>query len=174
MKKLLILGAGGYGKTVADLAAQLGCYDAIHFLDDRQEGPKILGKCAEFLSFSGENTHIYPAFGNNEIRMDWLCRLMESGQTVPTLVHPRAYVSPAAKVGTGSVVLPMAVVNTNVTVKTGCIINIGALVDHDSVIEDGVHLSPGAIVKAENRIPAGSRIQSGTVIENREYPLTKE
>jgi len=174
LKKLLILGAGGYGKTIADLASQLGCYDSIFFLDDGQKGPDILGKCAEFPAFSEEDSHIYPAFGNNEIRMDWLRRLAETGVTVPTFVHPRAYVSPTARLGEGSVVLPMAVVNTNVTVKSGCIINIGALIDHDSVIEEGVHLSPGAIVKAENRIPAGSKIQSGAVIENREYPLTKE
>ena len=44
MKKLLILGAGGYGKTVADVAAQLGIYDRIAFLDDGREGENILGK----------------------------------------------------------------------------------------------------------------------------------
>ena len=171
MKKLLILGAGGYGKTIADLAAQLGSYDQISFLDDGQTGENILGICARFAEFADADTQIYPAFGNNETRMRWLKTLCDAGMTVPTLVHPRAYVSPTAKVGTGSVVLPMAVVNTGVEVKKGCIINIGALIDHDSVIEDGVHLAPGAIVKAENRIPAGSKIDSGVVVENREYPL---
>ena len=171
MKKLLILGAGGYGKTIADLAAQLGCYSKIAFLDDGQTGENILGTCGEFAVFADGNTQMYPAFGNNETRMRWLNTLISAGITVPTLVHPRGYVSPAATVGVGSVVLPMAVVNTGVTVKNGCIINIGALIDHDSVIEAGTHLAPGAIVKAENRIPAGSKIDSGTVVENREYPL---
>ena len=169
--KLLILGAGGYGKTVADLAAQLGCYSRIAFLDDGQTGENILGTCGEFADFADGHTRMYPAFGNNETRMHWLNTLLSAGITVPALVHPRAYVSPTATVGTGSVVLPMAVVNTSVTVKNGCIINIGVLLDHDSVIEDGVHLAPGAVVKAENRIPAFSKIDSGTVIENRQYPL---
>ena len=169
--KLLILGAGGYGKTVADLAAHLGCYSKIAFLDDGQTGGNILGTCGEFAAFADGNTHMYPAFGNNETRMHWLNTLLSAGITVPTLVHPRSYVSPAATVGAGSVVLPMSVVNTGVTVKSGCIINIGALIDHDSVMEDGAHLAPGAVVKAENRIPAFSKIDSGTVIENRQYPL---
>lgn len=171
MTKLLILGAGGYGKTVADLAAQLGCYSKIAFLDDGQTGENILGTCGEFSAFADGNTQMYPAFGNNETRMRWLSTLRSAGIPVPALVHPRSYVSPTASVGAGSVVLPMAVVNTGVAVKNGCIINIGVLIDHDCVIEEGVHLAPGAIVKAENRIPAGSKINSGTVIENREYPL---
>ena len=171
MKKLLILGAGGYGKTVADVAAQLGCYDKIAFLDDNRTGPNILGKCDEFMNFADGNTELYPAFGYHAHRMKWLDIFLEKGYAIPTLIHPRAYVSPTATIGTGTVVLPMAVVNTGVTVQEGCIINIGALIDHDSVIENWVHLAPGAIVKAENRIPAESKIESGTVIENRQYPL---
>ena len=172
MRKLLILGAGGYGKTVADVAAQLGCYQKIAFLDDAKAGnPGVLGKCEEFAQFADADTEVYPGFGNNSGRMAWIEKLEEQGICVPTLVHPSAYVSPTAVLGSGVTVLPKAVVNTGVTVKTGCIINIGALIDHDSVIEAGCHLAPGAIVKAENRIPAGSKIDSGTVIENRQYPL---
>ena len=172
MKKLLILGAGGYGKTVADMAQQLGCYAQIAFLDDGKIGmPDVLGKCEDFLQFADGNTDFYPAFGNNAGRMTWITRFAEQGIPVPVLVHPSAYVSPTATLEAGVTVLPKAVVNTGVTVKTGCIINIGALIDHDSVIEAGCHLAPGAIVKAENRIPAGTKIESGSVIENRQYPL---
>lgn len=171
MKKLLILGSGGYGKTVADLARQLDCYDKIAFLDDNSIGEGILGVCGEYQSFADGATHMYPAFGNNQTRMYWMKTLTDAEITVPTLVHPRAYVSPTATLEQGTVVLPMAVVNTGVTVKQGCIVNIGALIDHDSVIGAGTHLAPGAIVKAENRIPAGAKIESGTVVENRTYPL---
>ena len=138
MRKLLILGAGGYGQTILDLAEQLGCYDKIAFLDDGKVGPGVLGTCAEYTMFADEDTEVYPAFGNNEIRMRWLELLEDEGITVPSLIHPRAYVSPKAKLGVGSTVLPMAAVNTGVSVGNGCIINIGALVDHDTVIEDGV------------------------------------
>jgi len=171
MKKLLILGAGGYGRTIADLASQLGEYYQISFLDDKTTGRNILGTCEEVFRFLDDTTEVYPAFGSGELRMKWLRRLREEGCHVPSLVHPRAYVSPTVKIGTGSMVLPMAVVNTEVTIGEGCIINIGVLVDHGCIIEDGVHLAPGAIVKAENRIPADTKIQSGTIIENRQYPL---
>jgi UDP-N-acetylbacillosamine N-acetyltransferase len=171
MKKLLILGVGGYGKTVLDVAQQMGSYEKIAFLDDHAAGPNVLGKCADYFMFADEDTDVYPAFGNNETRMQWLERLEEEGISLPTLVHPRAYVSPTAKLGIGTTVLPMAVVNTGVTVGNGCIVNIGALIDHDSVLEDGVHLAPGAVVKAENRIPEKMKVESTQVIENRAYPL---
>ena len=171
MEKLLILGAGGYGKTIADVARQLGRYEKIAFLDDGKSGADILGNCGEYYQFAGENTEMYPAFGNNATRMEWLERLLDEDIAVPTLVHPKAYVSPCAKLGVGTVVLPMAVVNTGVTVEAGCILNIGTLIDHDCYIEAGVHLCPGVIVKAENRIRVKSRIESGEVILARSNPL---
>ena len=172
MKKLLILGAGGYGKTIADLAEQMKCYESIDFLDDTKVGkPGILGSCGDFLSMADAQTEVYPAFGNNTARMAWMNRILENGIAVPTLVHPDAYVSPRAVLGTGVMVLPKAVVNTGSVVNNGCIVNIGALVDHDVILEEGCHIAPGAIVKADNRIPAGTKIEAGTVIENRQYPL---
>lgn len=171
-KKLLILGAGGYGKTIADIAKQLGCYQTIAFLDDGKAGSSgILGRCSDFLQYADSDTDIYPAFGNNTTRMFWIDKLEKQGLSIPTLIHPSAYVSPTATLDSGVIVLPKAVVNTGVTIKRGCIINIGALIDHDVVMEEGSHAAPGAIVKAENRIRAGSKIESGTVIENRQYPL---
>ena len=171
MRKLLILGAGGYGKTVADVASQLGRYQKIAFLDDGSSGPGVLGRCEAYSLFVDEDTDVYPAFGNNEVRMRWLSVLKEEGIAVPTLIHPASYVSPTAGVGTGTVILPMAVVNTGVILGDGCIVNLGAIIDHDTILEDGVHLAPGAIVKAQNRIPAMRKIESGTVVANRAYPL---
>ena len=172
MKKLLILGAGGYGRTIADIARQLGCYQKIAFLDDGKAGtPGVLGTCEDFLQFADETTEMYPAFGNNTVRMGWLERFEDHGIRVPVMVHPSAYVSPLATLYAGVAVLPKAVVNTGTVVKNGCIVNIGVLIDHDCVLEEGCHLAPGVVIKAENRIPAGMKIEAGTVIENRQYPL---
>ena len=171
MRKLLILGAGGYGRTVADVARQLGVYDKIGFLDDGRSGGEILGKCEEYDLFCDDDTEVYPAFGNNQVRKQWLERLQWEDIPVATLVHPNAYVSPTAKLGAGVVVLPMAVVNTGCALESGCIINIGALVDHDCVLESCVHLCPGVVVKAQNRIPAETKVESGTVILNGTYSL---
>ena len=169
--RLIILGAGGYGRTVADVAAQAGQFDEISFLDDNSTAPDVVGKCAEFERFRDGQTAFYPAFGNNEGRLKWLYRLREAGCAIPTIIHPTAYVSPTAQVEPGAVILPHAVVNTNCVVKSGCIVNCGAIVDHGCVLEEGVHICLGAIVKAENRIPRCMKIEAGEVVQNRAYPL---
>lgn len=169
--RLIILGAGGYGRTVADVAGQTGEYSKILFLDDNSVAPDVAGKCAEFERYRDGQTAFYPAFGNNESRLAWLHRLQEAGCAVPTIIHPTTYVSPTAQVESGVVILPHAVVNTNCVVKAGGIVNCGAIVDHGCVLEEGVHICLGAVVKAENRIPRCMKIEAGEVVKNRAWPL---
>lgn len=172
--RLIIIGAGGYGQTVADVARQSVLFDQVLFLDDHALGEDVLGKCEDFLMFREEETMFYPAFGNNMLRLEWLDRLEANGCRVPVLIHDTAYVSPKAEICTGTVVLPKAVVNTGCVVSRGCIVNCGAIVDHGCVLEEGVHVCLGAIVKAENQISACSKIEAGQVIENRTYGVKKE
>ena len=169
--RLIILGAGGYGRTVADVAAQTGAYDEIVFLDDNSKETDVIDICANVSAHLEINTHVYPAFGNNEGRIGWMNRLAELGAQIPTFVHAKAYVSPTAVLEEGVVVMPGAIVNTGVTVKRGCIINCGAIVDHGCVLEEGMHVCLGAIVKAENRIPRCMKIEAGEIIANRTYPV---
>ena len=169
--RLIILGAGGFGRTVADVAEQTGVYDEIRFLDDNSQAEDVIGKCAEFSVFANEGTVFYPAFGNNEGRVSWLKKLMENGCEVATIVHPTAYVSPKAGLKHGVAVLPHAIVNANCEIYSGCIINCGAIVDHGCILEEGVHVCLGAIIKAENRIPGCVKVEAGEIIANRTYPV---
>lgn len=171
MKRLLILGAGGFGKVIADLAQQSGLYQEIAFLDDGSQADSVWGKCSEYAAFADENTAFYPAFGNNTLRLKWIQQLQTERLAVASLVHRTAYVSPMAKLGEGTMVLPGAIVNTNTVVGMGGIINCNAVVDHDCVLEDGVHICLNAVIKAENRIAQCSKIEAGVVVENRTYPL---
>ena len=159
MKRLVILGAGGYGRTVADVAHQLG-YSTI-VLDDANPVHPL----SSFRSYINPTTSFIPAFGNNALRMEWINRIEESGGILATLIHPTAYVSPTATISPGTVILPHAIVNTDVVVGRGCIINLGAIVDHGCILEEGVHICLGAIVKGENRIEKCSKIEAGEVVE---------
>ena len=116
--RLIILGAGGYGKTVADIARQSGKYEQIYFLDDGQQtSDLILGTCSEYMKFADGNTEMYPAFGNNEMRLDWMKKLSDAQIVLPRLIHATAYVSPTAEVGVGTVVLPLAIINTDCRIQ---------------------------------------------------------
>lgn len=169
--RLIILGAGGFGRTVEDVAHQTGRFDEVLFLDDNSDGANIVGNCAEYEWFQTADTVFYPAFGNNALRLEWLYRLKAAGCKLPTIIHPTAYVSPMAQIEPGTILLPQAIVNTNCLVKTGCIINCGAIIDHGCVLAEGVHICLGAIVKAENHIPVCTKIEAGEIVQNRTYPL---
>ena len=159
MRRLIILGAGGYGRTVKDVAEQLGFSTIV--LDDAD----LAHPLSSFQSCIDENTYFIPAFGNNAFRMEWINRIEESGGQLATLIHPTAYISPTATIDLGTVILPHAIINTDVVVGKGCIINLGAIVDHGCVLEEGVHICLGVIVKGENRIERLSKIEAGEVVE---------
>ncbi len=167
--RLIILGAGGHGKVVADLARQTGQYEKIFFLDDNSQDAEVLGKCSQYLEFQSADTEMYPAFGNNTVRIQWENKLLEAGIRLAKIIHPLAYVSPLAEVASGCVIMPYAVVNTGTKIKKACIINIGAMVDHDCILEEGCHLAPGAIVKGENHLSEGTKIDYGKVVPLQYY-----
>lgn len=169
LKKIIILGAGGYAKTVADILQQNKIYTKIYFLDDTKTGENILGKCSDYMKFKNENTDMYPAFGNNEVRAKWFKALQQENVNIPTIIHNSAYISPTVKIETGTVVLPKAIINTNCLVKHGCIVNCGAIIDHDCILEEFVHVCIGAMVKAENKIPKKTKIEAGEIVTNRQF-----
>ena len=173
MKKLVILGNGGYSRTLQDVAEQLG-YNLLAVLDDK-DPDHPLDSFVDYISSSSpddrdslkevEKMEFIPAFGNNAFRMEWINKLQTAGAVLATLIHPTAYVSPTASIALGTVILPHAIINTDVVINRGCIINLGAILDHGCIIEEGVHICLGAIVKGENRIEKYSKIEAGEVVE---------
>lgn len=166
MGGLLILGAGGYGRTVAEAAAEQ--FEQIAFLDDGMAADAV-GACALYSQLRGQYTFAYPAFGDNAVRSAWIERLLDVGYQLPRLVHSRAYVSPSALLQDGVVVLPMACVGARTQIHCGAIVNMSAVVDHDCIVGACAHLAPGAVVKAGNHIAPQEKVESGTVRERQAY-----
>lgn len=162
MEKLLVLGAGGFGQVVRELAEELG-YE-VAFLDDAARGNKVIGRCMDYEALFGSYKKAVAAFGNNRLRLRWVQQLLEAGYEVPALVHPTAWVSPSVSMGDGCIVLQNAVVNTRSQLGKACLINCGAVIDHDNRLEDGVHIGLSAIIKANCCIKPLQKIEAGTVI----------
>ena len=110
MKRLLIIGAGGHGKVVAEVAADIG-YEHIDFLDDTAQ--EAIGKVSELEKYKNQYNDAFVGIGNNELRGKFISKLQDYGYTVPILVHPSAYVSRTAKIDNGTVIEPKAIVNAN-------------------------------------------------------------
>jgi len=169
LKRLIILGAGKYGREIEDIAIQTKRFTDIHFLDDASSFEKVVGKCADFHQYINDGTVFYVAFGNNEMRASWIEALKDHGAGLTSIVHPTAYISPTASIGAAVAVLPQAIINSYSVVRDGCIINSGAIVDHDCVIDQCAHICVGAIVKADNHIPGQMKVEAGAVIERETF-----
>ncbi len=171
--RLIILGAGAFGKTVRDIAEQSGKYDTIAFLDDdcKDDSAEVLGKLSDFKNYIDDNTEFLVAIGDNELRYSTIEAISKNEGKVGRLVHSSAYVSPTATVGIGTIILPNASVGTDVVISYGCIINMGAVIDHKVILGVGVHVAPGAIIKGENVIDAFTKVESGEVIQRGQFPI---
>lgn len=170
MKKLIIIGAGGHGRVVADVAESLGIYNEIAFLDDdsgKDVSPyKVVGKINDFADFIPEYD-FFVAVGSNSFRKDMVTRLSENSANLVSIVHKNATVGSGVEIGVGSVVMAGAVINNRAKLGKGVIVNTCASVDHDCEIGDFCHISVGAHIAGTVNIGNGVFICAGaTVINN--------
>ena len=141
--KLVIIGASGQGKVVADIA-RLDGYKDIVFLDDNEDikkcsGFPVVGKTSDAESIDGV---LFVAIGNAKKRQQLMEKYRDREQ--PVLVHPNAVIACDVEIGEGSVVMAGAVINTGATIGRGVIVNTSSSIDHDCVIGDYVHVAVGA------------------------------
>jgi sugar O-acyltransferase (sialic acid O-acetyltransferase NeuD family) len=154
---LLIIGAGGHGRVIADTAISLG-WTNVAFLDDRARtlgsplGLPVVGTLGDLTARRGDFSCAIVAIGDVKLRLELIDRCRRCGFEVVSLVHPMAFVSRFASIGAGCVAFAQSAVNVGVTMGTGCIINTGATVDHDCSIGDGVHICPGAHLAGDVRV----------------------
>ena len=162
-KNLLILGAGQYSFVVMETAEAMGCFGKIDCLDDNN--PRAIGKLSDFSELFGAYHCAFVAMGNPQLRLQWLEKLETAGYELPVLIHPKAWVSPTARMMGGCIAEPMAVVHSNAVVKTGCLICAGSIINHNAVVEPGSQIDCGAIVMSNATVPAGTKVPCGTVVQ---------
>lgn len=167
-KDVIIIGASGHGKVIADIILRSGDR-VLGFLDDNPNAPAhifgipLLGATADACRFP--HAHFIIAIGNAAIRR----RLAEQMNTCRwyTAIHPAATVSSlGVTVGEGSVIAAGAVVNPGATVGSHCIVNTNAVVEHDCTLGDYVHISVGAALGGTVDVGDGCWIGIGACVKN--------
>ena len=165
MNRLIIIGASGHGKVVADIAALNG-YKDIVFLDNDSNikncaGYPVLGPDTMTSELDGD---VFIAVGKAETRKKLMER--DANRNFPVLIHPSAVVADSSEVGVGSVVMAGAVINPGARIGKGCIINTSSSVDHDCVVGDYVHISVGAHLSGTVVVGTGTWIGAGAIVSN--------
>lgn len=165
-KTLLILGAGGHGKAVAEAALLSGSWHKVLFADDRWpdltevNGIKVVSDIKGIAVLENINGAI-AAVGNNKIRESWVQQIQAACLPLVSIIHPRACVSDTAKIGDGTAIMAMAMVGVDVTLGRCVIVNANATVDHDAKMGDFAHLGVGVQVAGGVEIGARAWLQVG-------------
>ena len=172
-EKILLVGAGGHAKACIDVIEQgkrfiiSGLVGTARELGDYVLGYPVVGTDADLSSLLTTHSHALVTTGHIEspdLRIHLFQLLKQIGYSLPVLISPKAYVSPHATIGAGTIIMHGAVINAGAKIGRNCILNSQSLIEHDVVVSDHCHISTGACVNGNVSIGAGTFIGSQSSI----------
>lgn len=175
-KKLVIWGASGHARVIADIVRLQGLYEVVGFIDDISPerhrvpfvGVKILGGQEQLDQLLEQNiNHIILGFGDCEARLRLAELVLSKGFEIARAVHPQTIIAQGTPIGAGTVIAAGAIINPGTTIGANVIINTAASVDHDSVIEDGVHICPGVHLGGHTIVRRSTLVGIGASVKDR-------
>ena len=166
--KVLILGAGGHGQTVADALLRIARtdpeYRVVGFLDDTSErsdweyqGIAVLGPIERISQIAHDGAIV--AIGDNRARRRIFLHLEAKGVKFVSVRHPSAVIALDAQIGHGCYVGANAVVGVACRIGKNTIVNGAGCIGHHNVVGDHVHLAPG--VSTTKNVHIGEGVQVG-------------
>ena len=159
---LYVVGTGGAGREVLDVALALGL-TITAFVDERTAGSRVRGLPVVLPAEATEGEYLV-GIADPAVRGRLAAVLDAQGLRPRTLVHPAAVVAPATALGAGSVVMALAHVSSDVTVGDHVHVQYCASVGHDSVLADLVTVLPGARISGGVYLGQGATVGSGAVV----------
>jgi acetyltransferase EpsM len=177
-RRLVIVGGGEHAAVVVDAArTEPDAWELVGFSDPAPDpraaqrlGLEHLGDdagLADRLAVeTSDRSWLVVGFGVSALaRRAAVDRIGDVGRWA-TVVHRTAWVSPAAVIGEGSVILAGAIVNAGARIGRHVIINSRAVVEHDARIGDFVHLAPGALVGGGATIGEDTHVGLGSLVRD--------
>ena len=176
MKKIVIIGASGHSKVVADIIFSRKKdfneeIEIVAFLDDNYKnlkykeifGISIIGDLNRIEDFDKESYWFVIAIGNNHIRK----KIFERYNKLKyyTVIHPKAIIAKEVLIGEGTVIMANVVINSYSVIGKQCILNTASVIEHDNILENYVHISPNATLCGEVHVNNCSWVGATSVIK---------
>lgn len=166
-KNVVIIGAGGHAKVIADIVKKSGD-NLLGFLDDSKlTGEEffdafVLGTVDSYSEYPDAEFII--AIGNNSVREE----ISEKMPSVSfyTAIHPTAVIGEGVEIGAGTCVMANAVVNPDAVIGKHCIVNTASVIEHDNKISDFCHISPTAALAGTVTVGQRTHIGIGAKVKN--------
>jgi sugar O-acyltransferase (sialic acid O-acetyltransferase NeuD family) len=177
MEDLVILGAGGMSREIADAVRDINCveprWNLLGFLDDDPAkhakivaGLPVLGPIDCATQHAARCIIGVATVGDSSRRRGIVERLALPRERFATIIHPSATISRSATIGVGVAILHNTVVTTDVVIGDHVLIHYNATISHDAMIEDFVTMAPGALIAGSVRLCAGAYLGAGSQVIN--------
>ena len=176
--RFLIYGSRSFARTVTALIESCG-HQVLGMLDDYSPtAPGVLGTFEDACrNHSRAAVVMALAIGYNDLDARWRAwqRIRAADWQTPSLVHPRAWIAPSARVGVGSLVMAGAIVDRDASLGEACVLWPGACINHDAQIGANTFISPNsticgnAIVGANSFIGAAAVVVDGALLPDRSF-----
>ncbi len=177
MKKIAVIGAGGFGREVIQLIKDINkekkTWEIIGYFDDNldvqghlRNGFPVVGPLSMINQIDFNHIHVVCAVGNPKTKRLLVERVQELNSTVKfaTLIHPSVVLGDENRIGEGSIICAGNVITTNVNIGRHVIINISSTIGHDAVIKDYSTVLPGVNVSGSVILHEGVDIGTGAAI----------
>jgi sugar O-acyltransferase (sialic acid O-acetyltransferase NeuD family) len=175
MKKLIIIGAGGMGRAIYNLAMLSKGYGSEYeikgFIDDNInalvefEGfPSILNTIKDYQI--SEDDIFVNSMGNVGSKNKCNINILNKGGKFINLIHPKASLQLYSKIGIGCIILENAVISVNAIVGDFTLIQTGAIVGHDVVVGSGSRIDNYVVLVGGSSIGNNVTVHTGAIINH--------
>lgn len=176
MKKIAIIGAGGFGREVKTLIDQINAvtpkYEFIGYYDDGKEKGTlintfpVLGKVSDLNSLTGEIS-VALALGNPVYKKNVVTLIDNQNISFETLIHPSVIMgSDEVSIGIGAVICAGCILTCNISIKDYVTLNLACTIGHDTILENYVSLMPAVNVSGEVVLEEAVYVGTGAKIIN--------
>lgn len=171
--KVVIWGASGHARVVADIVRLEDRFELSGFIDDINPQPRqflglpVFGGSEALVSLKNDGvSYIILGFGNCEARLKLSEVVVKEGFLLASAIHPHAVIAADASIGDGTVIAAGSIINPGSRVGANVIINTGASVDHDCEIEDGAHICPGVTLGGSVTVGIAAWVGIGSTVND--------
>jgi sugar O-acyltransferase (sialic acid O-acetyltransferase NeuD family) len=172
MHDLLIYGAGGFAREVAQLTLDLMADGAplrlVGFLSDdaRIHGTTVgdlpvLGD-ASYLERNSARFDVALGIGSPAVKRRISARSAADARGFPSLVHPTVVRSNRIVMGGGVIICANSVLTVDIELRDFATVNLACTIGHDAVLSEYVTLAPGVNISGNVLVGAGCEV--GTVV----------
>lgn len=172
MKKIVIAGAGGFGREllqwIKDINEKTPTWEILGFIDDNlhaldgvETDAKVVGTIKDYIGKEDEEVAL--AFGSPELKRKIVSILKEKGAKFATVIHPTALLSPFAHYGEGFIMFPYSKLSCNSTVGDFVTL-LSTPIGHDNEIGDYTVISGGCNIVRNVKIGKDVFLAAGVCI----------